>query len=205
MLRLTFSERMARSELRLTFSERMARRHSQELHEDTLSLRSGSVTPPSVATTALAHSVPHERESPWTHHRCRPRRQRSPTSKARRPTTLDGLILVESVRNPEVADAGVPRVGTSRSPSSGADGAFRRLLLCAPRCLCALRRRRWVQRRPTSKTRRPTTLDELILVESVMNPEVADAGVPQVGTSCTSSPERWSPASTPSMCSSVSF
>ena len=73
VLRLTFSERTARSELR-HLSERMARRHSQELQEDALSLRSGSVFPRTVATTALARSARGECESPRSRHRCRPRK-----------------------------------------------------------------------------------------------------------------------------------
>ena len=35
-----------------------------------------------------------------------------------------------------------------------------------------------MQRRPISKSRRSATLDELILVGSATNPEVADAGAP---------------------------
>ena len=44
-----------------------------------------------------------------------------------------------------------------------------------------------MQRRPVSKSRRLTTFDESILVESVTDPEVADVGVPRVGTSWSSS------------------
>ena len=55
-------------------SERRARRHSQELQEDALSLRSGSVFPRTVATTALARSARGECESPRSRHRCRPRK-----------------------------------------------------------------------------------------------------------------------------------
>ena len=43
--------------------------------------------------------------------------QRRPISKSRRSATLDELILVGSATNSEVADAGVPRVGSSGTPS----------------------------------------------------------------------------------------